>query len=59
MDEFVARCFYGLLMDEEPEMAVSLDDAFGALLTSFSGDTTLATVEQVREFAKGGLARIQ
>ena len=29
------------------------------LLTTFPGDTTMATVEQVRAFAKGGSARIQ
>ena len=33
--------------------------AHGALLTTFPGDTTMATVEQVRAFAKGGSARIQ
>jgi 2-dehydro-3-deoxygluconokinase len=29
------------------------------LLTTFPGDTTMATVEQVCAFAKGGSARIQ
>ena len=33
--------------------------AHGALLTTFPGDTTMATVEQVRAFATGGSARIQ
>jgi len=33
--------------------------AHGALLTTFPGDTTMATVEQVRAFAQGGSARIQ
>jgi 2-dehydro-3-deoxygluconokinase len=33
--------------------------AHGALLTTFPGDTTMSTVEQVRAFAKGGSARIQ
>ncbi len=33
--------------------------AHGALLTTFPGDTTMATLEQVRAFAKGGSARIQ
>jgi len=33
--------------------------AHGALLTTFPGDTTMATVDQVRAFAKGGSARIQ
>jgi len=30
-----------------------------ALLTTFPGDTTMATLDQVRAFAKGGSARIQ
>ena len=30
-----------------------------ALLTTFPGDTTMATADQVRAFAKGGSARIQ
>ena len=51
--------FYGILADEDPEEAVKLGWAHGALLTTFPGDTTMATVEQVRAFAKGGSARIQ
>ena len=42
-----------------PEEAVKLGWAHGALLTTFPGDTTMATVEQVRAFARGGSARIQ
>ena len=44
---------------ETPEQAVRLGWAHGALLTTFAGDTTMATVDQVRGFAKGGSARIQ
>ena len=44
---------------EPPEEAVKLGWAHGALLTTFPGDTTMATVDQVRAFAKGGSARIQ
>ena len=39
--------------------AVNLGWAHGALMTTFPGDTTMATVEQVRAFAMGGSARIQ
>ena len=39
--------------------AVKLGWAHGALLTTFPGDTTMATLDQVRAFAKGGSARIQ
>jgi 2-dehydro-3-deoxygluconokinase len=58
-DGYAAGFFYGLLTGETPEEAVKLGWAHGALLTTFPGDTTMATLEQVRAFAKGGSARIQ
>ncbi len=58
-DGYASGFFYGLLTGESPEDAVKLGWAHGALLTTFPGDTTMATVEQVRAFAKGGSARIQ
>jgi 2-dehydro-3-deoxygluconokinase len=58
-DGFAAGFIYGLLNGESPEEAVKLGWAHGALLTTFPGDTTMATLEQVRAFAKGGSARIQ
>lgn len=58
-DGFAAGLFYGLMSGESPEEAVKLGWAHGALLTTFPGDTTMATLEQVRAFAKGGSARIQ
>ncbi len=58
-DGFAAGLFYGLLTGEEPQQAVNLGWAHGALLTTFPGDTTMATLEQVRAFVKGGSARIQ
>jgi 2-dehydro-3-deoxygluconokinase len=58
-DGFAAGFIYGLLAGEAPEEAVKLGWAHGALLTTFPGDTTMATVDQVRAFAKGGSARIQ
>jgi len=58
-DGFASGFFHGLLSGEEPIEAVKLGWAHGALLTTFPGDTTMATVEQVRAFAKGGSARIQ
>jgi len=58
-DGFAAGFFYGLLTSEPPEEALKLGWAHGALLTTFPGDTTMATVEQVRAFAQGGSARIQ
>ena len=58
-DGFASGLFYGLLTGEPPEEAVKLGWAHGALLTTFPGDTTMATLEQVRAFAQGGSARIQ
>jgi 2-dehydro-3-deoxygluconokinase len=58
-DGYAAGFFYGLLNGESAQDAVNLGWAHGALLTTFPGDTTMATVEQVRSLAKGGSARIQ
>ena len=58
-DGFAAGFFYGLLNGEPEEDALKLGWAHGALLTTFPGDTTMATLEQVRALAQGGSARIQ
>ncbi len=58
-DGFASGFFYGLLSGESEQDAVNLGWAHGALLTTFPGDTTMSSVEQVRAFAKGGSARIQ
>jgi 2-dehydro-3-deoxygluconokinase len=58
-DGFASGFIYGLLAGDAPEEAVKLGWAHGALLTTFPGDTTMATLEQVRAFAEGGSARIQ
>ncbi len=58
-DGFAAGLFYGLLQGEDPETSLRLGWAHGALLTTYPGDTTMATLEEVRAFAKGGSARIQ
>jgi 2-dehydro-3-deoxygluconokinase len=58
-DSFAAGLFYGLMNGETHEESVKLGWAHGALATTFPGDTTMATLDQVRAFAKGGSARIQ
>jgi 2-dehydro-3-deoxygluconokinase len=58
-DGFAAGLIYGLLSGETPDEAVRLGWAHGALVATFPGDTTMATLEQVRALAKGGSARIQ
>ncbi|HEY5118837.1 MAG TPA: sugar kinase [Anaerolineales bacterium] len=58
-DGFASGFFCGLLAGEPEQEAVNMGWAHGALLTTFPGDTTMATADQVRAFAKGGSARIQ
>jgi 2-dehydro-3-deoxygluconokinase len=58
-DGFAAGFFYGLLSGVPPESALRLGWAHGALLATFPGDTTMATLEQVRELSAGGSARVQ
>ena len=58
-DGFASGFFYGLLTGMSAAESVKLGWAHGALLTTFPGDTTMATLEQVKSFAKGGSARIQ
>ena len=58
-DGFASGFFYGLLTGEPEQAAVNLGWAHGALLTTFPGDTSMATLEQVQAFAQGASARIQ
>ncbi|HSS39651.1 MAG TPA: sugar kinase, partial [Polyangia bacterium] len=58
-DGFASGFVYGLLSGATPDEAVKLGWAHGALLTTFPGDTTMATLAEVRAFAQGGSARIQ
>lgn len=58
-DGFASGLFYGLLAGESPETAVRLGWAHGALVTTYPGDTTMATAAEVRALAGGSSARIQ
>ena len=58
-DGFASGFFYGLLSNESPEQALRLGWAHGALLTTFPGDITMASLDEVRALAQGGSARIQ
>jgi 2-dehydro-3-deoxygluconokinase len=58
-DGFASGLFYGLLTGASPEESVRLGWAHGALVAGFPGDTTMATLDQVRACAQGGSARIQ
>jgi 2-dehydro-3-deoxygluconokinase len=58
-DGFASGFIYGLLNGQAPDEAIKLGWAHGALMTTFPGDTTMATLDQVVQFAQGGSARIQ
>jgi len=58
-DGFAAGLIYGLLEGKDPEEALRLGWAHGALLTTYPGDTTMATRAQVEALAHGANARIQ
>jgi 2-dehydro-3-deoxygluconokinase len=58
-DGFAAGLFYGLLTGQDPQTALNLGWAHGALVTTAPGDTSMFTLEQVEALAKGGSARIQ
>lgn len=56
-DGFAAGLFYGLLTGASPEEAVRYGWAHGALLTTFPGDTTMATLEDVKGFGSTRIKR--
>ena len=58
-DGFAAGLFYGLIAGAAPDEALRFGWAHGALVATYPGDTTMATLEQVRALAQGGSARIQ
>jgi 2-dehydro-3-deoxygluconokinase len=58
-DGFASGLIYGLITGRPPEEALRLGWAHGALLTTFPGDVTMATREEVEALAKGGTARVQ
>jgi len=58
-DGFASGLIYGLLEGADPEEALRLGWAHGALLTTYPGDTTMASLEQVKALARGQSARIQ
>jgi 2-dehydro-3-deoxygluconokinase len=58
-DGFAAGTIYGLMAGRTPEQALKLGWAHGALLTTYHGDTTMATLAEVEAFAAGAGARVQ
>jgi 2-dehydro-3-deoxygluconokinase len=58
-DGFSSGLIYGLLTGRSPEEALGLGWAHGALLTTYPGDVTMASLEEVEALAHGGTARVQ
>ena len=58
-DGFAAGLIYGLLNGRQPEEALRLGWAHGALLPTFPGDVTMAKLPEVEALAQGGSARVQ
>jgi 2-dehydro-3-deoxygluconokinase len=58
-DGFASGLIYGLLAGRAPEEALRLGWAHGALLTTFDGDVTAASLNEVEALAKGASARVQ
>lgn len=58
-DGFASGLIYGMLTGKDPEQALRLGWAHGALITTFPGDTTMAKLPEVEALAKGGSARVQ
>jgi 2-dehydro-3-deoxygluconokinase len=58
-DGFASGLIYGLLTGRAPAEALRLGWAHGAFLTTYHGDITMARLEEVEAFAKGGSARVQ
>jgi 2-dehydro-3-deoxygluconokinase len=58
-DGFASGVIYGLMAGRSPEESLRLGWAHGALLTTYHGDVTMARLEEVEAFAKGGSARVQ
>jgi len=58
-DGFAAGLIYGMLAGKSPEQALRLGWAHGALLTTFTGDVSMAKLPEVEALAAGGTARVQ
>jgi 2-dehydro-3-deoxygluconokinase len=58
-DGFAAGTIFGLISGRDTQQALNLGWAHGALLTTYHGDTTMATLAEVEAFAGGAGARVQ
>ncbi len=57
-DSFASGLIYGLMEMDDPQAAVEYGAAHGALAMTTPGDTTMATLKEVRKLVAGGGARV-
>jgi 2-dehydro-3-deoxygluconokinase len=57
-DSFASGLIYGFLTGASPQESVEYGAAHGALAMTTPGDTTMATLEEVKAVMKGGGARV-
>jgi len=58
-DGFASGLIYGMLSGQDPKQALRLGWAHGALMTTFTGDVSMAALPEVEALAEGGTARVQ
>ena len=58
-DSFASGLIYGFLAGKSPAEAVELGAAHGALAMTTPGDTSMASLDEVRKLARGGSARVE
>jgi 2-dehydro-3-deoxygluconokinase len=57
-DSFASGFFYGLMTDTDIEKALAFGVAHGAIAMTTPGDTSMATLADVRRIVAGGAARV-
>jgi 2-dehydro-3-deoxygluconokinase len=58
-DGFCSGFVYGLLHDMPPQECLEMGTAHGALLQSTRGDTSMVTMEELKQVMSGASARIR
>ncbi len=58
-DSFASGFIYGLMELGDPQQAIEYGAAHGALAMTTPGDTTMASLAEVKKLAGGGSARVQ
>ena len=57
-DSFASGFIYGLMVLDDPKLAVEYGTAHGALAMTTPGDTTMASLAEVKKLVGGGSARV-